>query len=104
SDINKEVFGWVNTTTGAINDTLNTFVSEMSDALNTTFGGTPLYDPIKEVLNCLIGLKIAAVQKGLTWVSDNAQVNFPHLPNDTFSLGAIASIANDSKTPGDSFL
>ena len=104
TDINKEVFGWVNKTTGAVNDTLNTFVSDMSDALNTTFGGTPLYDPVVEVLNCLIGLKIAAFQKGLTWVSDNAHIDFPHLPNDTFSLGAIASLANDSKTPADSFL
>ena len=104
TDINKEVFGWVNTTTHAVNDTLNTFVGDLSDALNTTFGGTPLYAPITEVLNCLIGLKIAGIQKGLDWVSDNAQVNFPHLPNDTFSLGAVASIASDSRNASDSFL
>ncbi|KAI9892796.1 MAG: plasma membrane fusion protein prm1 [Vezdaea aestivalis] len=103
-DINEELFGWVNTTTRAVNDTLNTFVTEMSDGLNATFGGTVLYDPIKEVLNCLIGIKVVAVQKGLTWVSDNAHVEFPRIRNDTFSLGAVASIAADSKDAGDSFL
>ncbi len=104
ADINNEVFGWVNTTTGAVNKTLNVFVDEMTGALNSTFGGTVLYDPIMEVLNCLILLKIKGVQKGLTWVSDNAQVDFPNLANDTFSLGAAASIASDSPDAGDSFL
>ncbi|KAI9772815.1 MAG: plasma membrane fusion protein prm1 [Candelina submexicana] len=103
-DINKEVFGWVNTTTGAVNKTLNVFVNEMTTALNTTFGGTVLYDPIMEVLNCLILLKIQGIEKGLTWVSDHAHVDFPNLANDTFSLGAAASIASDSKDAGDSFL
>ncbi|KAF1836837.1 hypothetical protein BDW02DRAFT_201588 [Decorospora gaudefroyi] len=88
--INEDVFGWVNTSTTAVNDTLNAFVDQMSTTLNDTFGGTVLYDPIKEVLNCLIGLKIAGFQKGLTWVQDNAHVQFPGVANNTFSLGALA--------------
>jgi len=104
NDINKNVFGWVNTTTGAVNDTLNTFVDGMTDALNATFGGTVLYDPITEVLNCLIGLKIAGIQKGLDWISDNAKVEFPNLPNNTFSLGAVSSIASENNNASDSFL
>jgi len=103
-DINKQVFGWVNTTTGGVNDTLNTFVEEMSNVLNDTFGGTILYDPIKEVLDCLITLKIEGIQKGLTWVSENAHINFPLLQNDIFSLGAVASIASDNPQKSDSFL
>jgi len=102
-DINDELFGWVNTSTTSVNNTLNTFVDEMSDALTKVFGGTPLEDPIKEVLNCLIGLKIQGVQKALTWVHDNAHVNFPLLDNDTFSLGAAKSIASDSPN-AESFL
>jgi hypothetical protein len=108
NDINDQMFGWVNTSVNAINDTLNTFVEETTKVLNATFGGTILYDPIKEVFNCLIGLKIAGFQKALTWVEDNAHVSFPLMPNDTFSLGAVASIAGDQSadqsflaTPGD---
>jgi hypothetical protein len=104
TDINQQVFGWVNTTTGALNDTLNTFVADMSNVLNETFGGTILYGPITEVLNCLITLKIEGIQKGLTWVSDNAHIDFPLLPNDTFSVGAVASIASDNPQKSDSFL
>lgn len=103
-DINQKVFGWVNTSTSAINDTLNVFVDKTSKVLNDTFGGTILHDPIKDVLYCLIGLKIEGIQKGLTWVHGHAHINFPTMPNDTFSLGAIESIAQDNKTDPDSFL
>lgn len=95
SEINNDILGWVNTSTTAVNDTLNVFVDEMSKTLNSTFGGTVLYDPIKEVLNCLIGLKIASFQNGLTWISEHAHVNFPGVSNDTLSLGAAAE-AGDS--------
>jgi hypothetical protein len=92
--LNQELFGWVNTSTTAVNDTLNTFVDETMKVLNMTFGGTPLYDPIKEVFNCLVGLKIQGIEKGLTWVHDNAHVNFPTLDEDMFSLGAIAKMTD----------
>ncbi|MDI1492748.1 MAG: plasma membrane fusion protein prm1 [Ramalina farinacea] len=103
--INHDIFGWVNTTTGAVNGTLNAFIEKTTGVLNDTFGGTVLYEPITGIFECLIGLKVAAVQKGLTWVSDEAKVDFPLLPNDTFSLGAAASIAG-AKPGGesDSFL
>jgi hypothetical protein len=89
--LNDDIFGWVNSSTTAVNNTLNAFVSEMSKTLNSTFGGTPLHDPIKEVLNCLIGLKIAGFQKGLTWVQEQAHISFPGVSNNTFSLGALAA-------------
>jgi len=98
NDINKEVFGWVNTSTHAVNNTLNTFVDDMITALNKTFGGTPLYEPILDVYTCLIGLKVQAVQQGLTWVSDHAYIEFPMFPNDTFSAGAQAAISTNKTT------
>ncbi|KAF2787794.1 hypothetical protein K505DRAFT_411230 [Melanomma pulvis-pyrius CBS 109.77] len=96
SKINDDILGWVNTTTSAVNETLNTFVDKMTTTLDKTFGGTVLEDPIKDVLNCLIGLKIASFQKGLTWVQDHAHVQFPGVSNDTFSLGALAQLSNSS--------
>lgn len=104
NDINGEVFGWVNTTTGAVNNTLNIFVDQTTKVLNQTFGGTILNDPIQEVFNCLIGLKIAGIQKGLDWVSDHAHVDFPLFPKDTFVKGAAAAIDKDNKTTAESFL
>ena len=103
-DINSNLFGWVNTTTGAVNDTLNTFVDGVSDVLEEVFGDTVLEEPIQEVLNCLILLKIEGIQKALTWVSEQARVDFPLMANDTFSLGAVASIASDDDPRAESFL
>lgn len=102
TQINNDVFGWVNTTTTAVNNTLNTFTDEMAKGLDIAFGGTVLQDPVKEVLNCLIGLKVVAVQKGLTWVSDHAHISFPLFRPDVFSLGAAASLTETTKD--DSFL
>lgn len=102
--LNNDVFGWAVNASQSVNNTLNTFTDEMSTALNQTFGGTILYGPITEVLNCLIGLKIAGIEAGLTWVTDNAHVTFPEFRTDVFSQGAAASISNSSSSPTDSFL
>lgn len=103
-EINTDMFSWVNITTGAVNDTLNVFVDGTTKVLDEAFGGTILYDPIKEVLNCLVLLKVAGIQKALTWVSENARVDFPLMANDTFSLGAVASITSDDDAKVESFL
>ena len=95
ADVNSNIFGWVNTSTEAMNSTINVFVDTMTTTLNKTFGGTILQDPVNELFNCLIGLKAASIQKGLTWVHDNAHVDFPLMANDTFSLGAAATLADD---------
>jgi len=100
--VNKDVFGWIDVSTKSVNDTLNKFTSEMSKELDSMFGGTPLKSPIEEVLNCLIGLKIAGFQKAITWVHDNANIDFPQFRPDIFSLGAAASLTNSSAD--DSFL
>lgn len=97
SEINNDVLGYVTNATDAVNDTLNTFLDTMNDGLNTVFKGTILLDPIKTVLHCVIGIKIESVQKGLTWVHDHAQVNFPLFENNTFSEGAKDSVEGDSE-------
>ncbi|KAJ5595290.1 uncharacterized protein N7459_001498 [Penicillium hispanicum] len=102
--LNKDIFGWVNKTTGGVNDTLNIFIKDVTDVLNSTFGGTLLYDPIQEVFNCLVGRKIYSIQSGLDWISDHAHIDLPLIPNDTFSKGAAESISNDTSDPSNSFL
>ena len=107
NDINQHVFGWVNTSTTAVNDTLNTFISNATDVLHKTFDGTILADPVQQIFNCLIGLKVAKIEQGLTWVHDHAHIDFPLFPNDTFSQGAAKALANNNdgtNAQGDSFL
>jgi len=100
SKINNEMLGWVNTSTTALNDTLNSFINETTGLINQTFGGTVLFEPISGIFECLIGLKVASIEQGLTWVHDNAQVAFPTFPNDTFSAGAQAAVASTDPTTG----
>jgi len=102
-ELNKELFGWVRKGTSSVNDTLTTFVDEMNKSLDLVFGKTPLKEPIKDVINCLIGLKVAGIQKGLTWAHDHAKITFPLLKNDTFSVGASDSILPESDN-AESFL
>jgi hypothetical protein len=94
--INTDLLGWVNTSTTAVNNTLNAFVDDTINVLNTTFGGTPLYGPITGVFNCLVELKVQSIQDGLAWVHDNAHISFPTLPNDTFTLGAVAKTTGNN--------
>lgn len=102
--INDDVFGWVTTSTVAVNNTLNAFSDTMTTALNDTFGGTVLYKPITGVFNCLVELKVQGIQKGLTWVHDHAHVNIPSFRPDVFSLGAAASVASNDTDAAGSFL
>jgi hypothetical protein len=103
-DINGQILSWVNISTGAVNDTLNTFVNKTTDVLNQTFGGTILYQPILGLFDCLIELKVQGIQNGLTWVSDHAHINIPDIANNTFSIGAIAGLAGNGTGQTDSFL
>ncbi|KAL5628539.1 hypothetical protein BROUX41_003287 [Berkeleyomyces rouxiae] len=95
-DVNADLLGWVVNGTKSVNDTLNTFTAAMETALGAMFNGTVLKEPISDVIYCLIGLKIATVQKGLTWLNDQANVSFPQFPVDVFSAGANQSLDADS--------
>ena len=109
SKINQDVFGWVNTSTTALNDTLNAFINETTGVIHKAFDGTVLEDPVQQIFNCLIGLKVASIEKGLTWIHDHAHIDFPTFPNDTFSAGASKTITDTDQNSGtnaggDSFL
>lgn len=96
-ELNNDLFGHVENATQAANDTLNVLVDSMNDGLTKAFGGTFLESPVKDLVRCLVGLKIESVQKGLTWVNEHAHVDFPLFPSDVFSMGANDSINGDSE-------
>jgi len=63
--------------------------------LNSTFFGTPLNDPIQDVFNCLIGIKVQGIEAGLTWVHDHAKVSIPALPDNSMTLGDMFGKSSD---------
>lgn len=103
-DVNDKMLGWVRNVDVALNSTLDVFTSGVIDVLNDTFGGTILFRPALDVVECLLLLKVQGIQKALTWVDEHAHVNFPTMPTDMFSVGAALSIASNNSNPSDSFL
>ncbi|KAL1841809.1 hypothetical protein VTJ49DRAFT_6562 [Mycothermus thermophilus] len=95
-DINDDLFGWVRNATAAVNNTLTTFDNEIDDALDSVFKDTLLADTVRNLVACLIGRKIDAVQAGLTWVHEHAHVTLPLFADDIFSKGANDSVNGDS--------
>ncbi|EIW65808.1 hypothetical protein TREMEDRAFT_35889 [Tremella mesenterica DSM 1558] len=110
--INEELFGsWINTTAVTLNSTLVEFYNEIESILNSTFGGTILYNPINTFVYCILGSKITNLEQGLTWVSQHAQVVLPTLPTNVLMVSnssmnelvsPITSAAVGSSSPSSS--
>ncbi|WWC72883.1 uncharacterized protein I206_106847 [Kwoniella pini CBS 10737] len=85
--IDDELFGsWLNTTAITLNTTLVEFYNEVEQVLNTTFGGTILFNPINNFMYCILGSKINNLEKGLTWISEHAHIELPTLPSNILIL------------------
>ncbi|KAG4304862.1 hypothetical protein PORY_001537 [Pneumocystis oryctolagi] len=80
--MNNHLFGWVYQSTRHVNNTLNVFIDTTASSLKQIFGGTILYKPVLEVLNCMLLVKLRGIEKGLTWIYQNARISFPYVPDD----------------------
>ncbi|PWN32179.1 uncharacterized protein FA14DRAFT_126849, partial [Meira miltonrushii] len=85
NELNNGLLTWVNTTTSTMNSTLNQFMDGIAEVVNVTFANTPLFTPVQTFIGCIIGQKVAGIEKALTWIHDNAHVTFP-LVNDTMLM------------------
>ncbi|PWZ00231.1 hypothetical protein BCV70DRAFT_161136, partial [Testicularia cyperi] len=86
SDLNTHLFAWVDTTTTTLNTTLNEFLDGVTDVLTSTFGGTPFNAPLQTFVDCILGQKVKGIESALTWIHDNAHVNFSTVPDDVLML------------------
>ncbi|KAG0666033.1 plasma membrane fusion protein prm1 [Maudiozyma exigua] len=77
--INEETFGWIDTTTTSINNTVATMISDIDEALGDMFNGTLLYKPMKTVVKCVIENKLYEVEKAMTWINNEAHLNIPRI-------------------------
>ncbi|CAG8612202.1 2971_t:CDS:2 [Ambispora leptoticha] len=86
NDINRNLLGWVNTTTTTLNSTLNTAVDDLTSFITNTFNGAPvLLTVAQQLVNCLIFVKIRGIQNALTFIKDNAFIGLPRV-NDTILM------------------
>ncbi|CCL98651.1 uncharacterized protein FIBRA_00653 [Fibroporia radiculosa] len=97
STINDGLFGWVNGTTTTLNNTLNTFYTDLQDAVSTVFNGTILEQPVQEFIKCFIGGKVTDLEDALTFLHNNLQVDLPRV-NET-ALVLSPSDVNEVTAP-----
>jgi len=95
--INQGVFGWVNTTTVTLNNTINTFYTDVQKVVQTVFGGTVFESPAEDFIKCFIGGKVDAIENALTFLHDNLVVNMPRV-NETVLVISTESV-NEVTTP-----
>ena len=93
--VNQEAFGWINHTTTAINDTVVHMISEIDTTLGDIFNGTLFYRPMKSVVRCVIENKLYAVERAMTWVNAQAQLNLPRI-NTTELYAQTLGVANST--------
>lgn len=79
TNMNQQVFGWIDTTTVSVNQTVNEMITEIDDTLADVFNGTLLYAPMKTVVGCVIENKLYMVEKAMTWIHDKAQFSLPRI-------------------------
>lgn len=72
--------------------------------IKSIFNGTPLEDPILDVLNCVVLMKVAGIQNGLTFVNQNAEVQFPRVDNSSLSITLRSVDAFQQTSQGSSSL
>ncbi|EHN00644.1 Prm1p [Saccharomyces cerevisiae x Saccharomyces kudriavzevii VIN7] len=97
TNINREVFGWIGTTTRSINSTVATMISDIDTTLADVFNGTLLYNPMKTVVGCVIENKLYTIEKAMTWIHDKAQLQIPRI-NGTQIKQALEKQANNGTT------
>ena len=77
--VNENLFAWVDTTATTINNTVTEFDNKMNEAIDVIFKNTPLYDPIEQIVGCVIESKIKKIQAAMTWLAQNAKISLPVL-------------------------
>ena len=110
-DINEHMFGWVNGTFDAIDNTLSTFTNGFNDVVEMALGDVPpLRDAVIGFGNCLLGGTVESMQEAANSLRMRLSVHFPRVndsaivniqPEDVESiLARVATVSDgDSKQP-----
>lgn len=93
-DINTDFLEWTHNSTGTLNATVTKYMDEMDAKIDAIFKNTPLYDPIKIVVDCTIERKLIKIQKGLTFINEKSQIELPRV-NSTALYDSLTSGEDD---------
>ncbi|KAG0214776.1 plasma membrane fusion protein prm1 [Mortierella sp. GBA30] len=86
TDLNTNVFGVIVRAAGELNSGLAIVQTTLVQGVETVFGQGPFGKLILSVLQCLLFNKFHAVESGLIWLQDHAQIKFPRLSENVLVL------------------
>ncbi|KAJ7761301.1 hypothetical protein B0H14DRAFT_3165712 [Mycena olivaceomarginata] len=88
--VNSGIFGWINTTTTVLNDTIAGAYADIQTAINTAFGGTMLDSPMQNLMQCILGNKVDEIETALTFLQSNLVFDIPRLNSSALLLSQDA--------------
>ncbi|KAJ7804463.1 hypothetical protein B0H14DRAFT_3774498 [Mycena olivaceomarginata] len=88
--VNSGIFGWINTTTTVLNDTIAGAYADIQTAINTAFGGTMLDSPMQNFMQCILGNKVDEIETALTFLQSNLVFDIPRLNSSALLLSQDA--------------
>ena len=77
TSVNNKLFGFANTATHAVNNTIMQFYQSIETGVHTMFDGTAFVAPVIEFLRCVVGNKVFALENGLAWLRQNCACRTP---------------------------
>jgi hypothetical protein len=105
ADLNEAVFSDIIRAAADLNNALVQVQTTLVDGVRTVFGESIFAKFVGAVLQCLLFNRLEAVERGLRWVRDNAQIRLPRVTEDMLMMdGAylealVAEAANTLISP-----
>ncbi|KAK3840516.1 MAG: hypothetical protein JOS17DRAFT_24846 [Linnemannia elongata] len=86
TDLNEVVFSEIIRAAADLNNALVQVQTTMAEGVRKAFGDSIFAKFVDAVLQCLLFNKLEAVERGLSWVRENAQIQLPRITEDMLMM------------------
>jgi hypothetical protein len=84
--LNGQFFSWIGNATNVLNNTVVTYYADLETGINSAFGNTVLANPMLELVRCIVGNKIVALQGAVTFLQAHLRLPIPRVAPDVLLL------------------
>ncbi|KAM0745857.1 hypothetical protein T439DRAFT_360916 [Meredithblackwellia eburnea MCA 4105] len=89
TDVNTNVFGWIQKSVNGLNDTIENFVQDIEDFITKFFAvAGPWGDLVENLVKCVLGTEMSVVEDVLTWVKSHSAITIPLIDSNKFLLSS----------------
>ncbi|KAF9547050.1 plasma membrane fusion protein prm1 [Mortierella hygrophila] len=87
NDLNEAVFSEIIRAAADLNNALVQVQTTLADGVRKAFGDSIFAKFVGAVLQCLLFNKLEVVERGLSWVRENAHIQLPRITEDMLMMG-----------------